>query len=400
MFYILTFYTKNILFSLFVFITASLSVFAQSVPTEEHVPVFSLANQWNIYDNQVKAYIPFLPPLHLDKKQLYLVLDTKKYQDFYLSIFVEENSYFFVNNNLFAHFTTVSWQHFKIDSLQKLSRENPLLITYSSKKTFNKLPVSYITLKRTRNIASADTITIANERTSNHHIINVKADNKVSKNFLMLAMLGVLSIVAFFSQINQPIFSLYFLSSTLKDFIKGKSQIRRLSAPNFMLFLLFYGFSLSYIIIFFATYTGKVDDNIFLNEEQGDLWNRLEHWGALSIFIIAIICVKFLIIWLLGALYSDRQIVSLHIQESMNISQIFCVIMLCITLLFNSIQHEISAESIAWLVYIFVFLLFLQSILLTYRINYATNYKKVYLFSYLCASEYFPLILSAKFFSS
>jgi hypothetical protein len=400
MFYILTFYTKNILFSLFVFLTASLSVFAQSVPAEEQVPVFSLDNQWSIYDKQAKAYIPFLPSLHFDKKQLYLVLDTKKYQDFYLSIFVEENSYFFVNNNLFAHFTTASWQHFKIDSLQKLSRANPLLITYFSKKIFKKLPSASITLKRKNSIANADTMTIADEKTSNHTIINIKSENKVSKNFLMLTILGVLSIVAFFSQVNQPIFSLHFLSSTLKDFIKGKSQIRRLSAPNFMLFLLFYGFSLSYIIIFFATYTDKVDDNIFLNEGNNDLWGRLEYWGILSIFVIAIVCVKFLIIWFLGILYSDRQIVSLHMQEYMNISQVFCVIMLCITLLFNSIQYDFLVENLNWLVYIFVFLLFLQSVLLTYRINNATNYKKVYLFSYLCASEYFPLILSAKFFSS
>lgn len=395
----MTFYTKNILFSLCVFFTASLSVVAQSVISEEQVPIFSLDNQWNIYDNQINAYIPFLPSLHLDKKQLYLVLDTKKYRDFYLSILAEENSYFFVNNSLFAHVARASWQHFKIDSLQKLSKENPLLITYFSKKTFNKLPPASITLKRTNGIANADTMKIANQKTSDYKI-NIKAENKVSKNFLMLAILGLLSIVAFFSQVNQPIFSLDFLTGTLRDFLKGKSQIRRLSAPNFMLFLLFYGFSLSYIIIFFATYTDKVEDNIFLNESNSDLWNKLEYWGTLSIFVIAIVCIKFLIIWLLGALYNDKQIISLHMQEYMNISQIFCVIMLGITILFNSIWHKISAEDFDWLIYIFVFLLFLQSILLTYRINNATNYKKVYLFSYLCASEYFPLILSAKFFSS
>ncbi len=399
MFDILSFYLKNILFSLFAFFTASLSVFAQSLPTAEHVPVFSLHNQWNIYDNQTKTYLPFLPSLHLDKTQLYLALDTKKYKGFYLSMFVGQDAYFFFNNNLSAHFTTASWQHFSIDSLQKISgAQQPLLITYFSQKTFKKLPLSLITLRKTN--AGMDTITVANKNSFNPNIPNIRAEDKVNKNFLMLAILGILSIVAFFSQVNQPIFNLYFLTNTLKDFIKGKNQIKRLSAPNFLLFLLFYGFSLSYIIILFATYTNKIDDTVLLSESNEDLLGKLEHWGILSVFVMAIVCVKFLIIWGLGVLYNDRQILNLHTQEYMNISQIFCVIMLCITLLFNSIQHDISVKSLNWLVYIFVFLLFLQAILLTYRINNATNYKKVYLFSYLCASEYFPLILSAKFFSS
>ncbi len=401
MFDILTSYLKNILFSLFAFFTASLSVFAQSLSAAEYVPVFSLHNQWNIYDNQTKTYLPFLPSLHLGKTQLYLVLDTKKYKDFYLSMFVEQNTYFFFNNTLSAHFTTASWQHFRIDSLQKISgAEQPLLITYFSQKTFKELPLSLITLKKTNAGTGMDTITIANKHSFNPNMPNIRTEDKVNKNFLMLAVLGILSIVAFFSQVNQPIFNLHFLTNTLKDFIKGKNQIRRLSAPNFLLFLFFYGFSLSYIIIFFATYTNKIDNPVLLNENNEDLLGKLEYWGILSVFVMAIVCVKFVIIWSLGILYNDRQIVNLHTQEYMNISQIFCVIMLCITLLFNSIQHDILVKSLNWLVYVFVFLLFLQAILLTYRINNATNYKKVYLFSYLCASEYFPLILSAKFFSS
>jgi hypothetical protein len=136
----------------------------------------------------------------------------------------------------------------RIDSLQKISgAEQPLLITYFSQKTFKELPLSLITLKKTNAGTGMDTITIANKHSFNPNMPNIRTEDKVNKNFLMLAVLGILSIVAFFSQVNQPIFNLHFLTNTLKDFIKGKNQIRRLSAPNFLL-----GTELEFVIMVIA----------------------------------------------------------------------------------------------------------------------------------------------------
>jgi hypothetical protein len=84
----------------------------------------------------------------------------------------------------------------------------------------------------------------------------------------------------------------------------------------------------------------------------------------------------------------------------MDLSQIFCVIFIVTTLLANSIVSSITPLGFDVLVYFFGACLLGQSILMSYRINNAVSYQKLYLFSYLCASEYLPLFLSAKLLTS
>jgi hypothetical protein len=181
----------------------------------------------------------------------------------------------------------------------------------------------------------------------------------------------------------------------LGSFLKGKNQIKRLSTPSFLFFLLYYGLALSFVIMFLSIYSNKISyTNFFV--EAATLEDRIEVFLLLTASIIALIVSKYGLIWVLGSLYNDRNIINLHFQEYMNISQLFCVVWLSVILLANSVATTISPITIDLLVYFFGFCMLLQSILMSYRINNGVIHKKLYLFSYLCASEYLPLFLSAK----
>lgn len=390
------FQVKNISILLLLFIFWG-GLFAKSPVINEQVEVYALDNAWTIYDNQLKNYVPFLPQLHTTERQLYLILDCERYKDFDFSILGYSGNFLLFNNNLSYKFNQEAWQHFSIDSLSKLSKNKLLLITYLSAKTFERQPNVSISLDK-KQLSSATTNTDTKDQNDDMLILPKAIANKISKNFLMIATLGILVILAFFSQTIKPIFSLNMLWISLDSFLKGKNQIKRFSAPSILFFLFFYGFSIAYVIIFLSTYTPLISYSFFLDTGVS-IFEKLQNWGLLSSFIIAFVCIKFLIIWLLGSLYNDRQIVNLHFQEYMGISQIFCAILLFITLLANSIATILPQIYLDSIVYIFLFFLILQALLMTYRINNGVNYRKIYLFSYLCASEYLPLILSAKLFS-
>jgi len=361
--------------------------------------IYSIEDAWSIYDNKLQTYIPFLPTLHTQEKQLYLILASQKYKNFYLSILGEKGTYLFINNNLSYHFQVSSTLHLKIDSLQKAMQDAPLLFTYLSENAIHKAPITEITLQKRR--TNSDSLASHKVSKTEVHISVRKKPNKtkMSENFLLLASLGLLAIMAVFSYINKPIFSMQLIMNELDAFLKGKNQIKRLSTPSFLFFLLYYGSALAFVIMFLSTYSGNFSYSTLLAEPI-TLAERIETFLLLTGIIILLVAAKYCLIWILGSLYNDRNIINLHFQEYMTISQLLCAVWLSTILLANSVATTISPSSIDYLLYFFAFCMLLQSFLMSYRINNSTIHKKLYLFSYLCASEYLPLFLSAKLLMS
>ncbi len=384
---------------------AHYQLLAKSPVVKAQTTVYSLETAWSIYDNQLQTYIPFLPTLHTGEKQLYLSINEQKYKDFYISIFGKKDIYLFINNNLAYHFQDSTWLHLRVDSLQKLTQGAPLLITYLSQTTIKKTPIAEITWQKNQRSINAPNQSDINQIPSNAQnntpiLVKTKSkEQKEYKNFLLLATLGILAVMAVFSTTSKPVFSFSFLYTAFSDFLKGKNQIKRLSTPSFAFFLTYYGLILAFVIMFLSTYSNKISYHFFFNEPT-TLGGRVEVFLLLTLLMIAFVALKYLLIWGLGSLYNDRQLINLHFQEYMSLSQIFCVILISVTLLANSVSTTVSQTTIDALVYFFAFCMILQSILMSYRINNTVTHQKLYLFSYLCASEYIPLFLSAKLLMS
>lgn len=391
----LSFIRYSFLF-LFSFGVGCFQLLAKTPTAQNQLKIYSLENAWSIYDNQLQAYVPFLPQLHTKEKQLYLILDHRKYKDFYLSLVAPKGTYLFLNNNLFHYFQDSLQLNLKIDSLQKITIGKPLLLTYLSMQYIKEPPSTKITIGMNGGSLVGNKETVAKLQESTPILIKARAaDRQDNKNFLLLATMGLLTIMAVFSYISKPMFSFQILLNELGSFLKGKNQIKRLSTPSFLFFLLYYGLALSFAIMFLSTYSNKISyTNFFVGATT--LEDRIEVFLLLTASVIALIVSKYGLIWVLGSLYNDRNIINLHFQEYMNISQLFCVVWLSVILLANSVATAISPVAIDLLVYFFGFCMLLQSILMSYRINNSVIHKKLYLFSYLCASEYLPLFLSAK----
>lgn len=396
-------YLRYCLFLLFCLGVVDFQLLAKSPRIREQLIIYSIEDAWSIYDNELQAYIPFLPALQQEEKQLYLVLANQKYARFYLSILGEKGTYLFINNNLSYRFRETSILHLKIDSLQKLTGGNSLFFTYLSETNIRKPPLTQIIQQKNMR-GVADSLSVSKDTIQQSigysMVVRERADEvKTNKNFLLIASLSLLAIMAVFSYTSKPVFSFQFLLNEFDAFLKGKNQIKRLSTPSFLFFLLYYSSALAFAIMFLSTYSRKVSYAAFLAAPT-TLGERVETFLFLIGLIMLFVAAKYCLVWILGSLYNDRNIVNLHFQEYMTISQLFCVVWLSVILLANSIATTISQDTIDYLLYFFAFCMIAQSLFMSYRINNSTIHKKLYLFSYLCASEYLPLFLSAKLLMS
>ena len=389
------------LFLLLLFSLAWNALLAKEAPSNRaQVRVYALEKDWSIYDNQLKEYVPFLPALHAREKQLYLAFEQQKYKGFNLSILGEKEVYLFINNNLCYYFPAQQWLHLNIDSLQKAIKQSPLLITYLSKNNLRQLPTIAVTLQKEEAVIVKENQIVTEKKEIKDATAKIKdKEQKELKNFLMIATLGILAVMAVFSITIRPIFSFSFIFNSIDNFLKGKNQIKRLSTPTFVFFLLYYGLTLAFVVMFLSTYTNKVSYQYFF-DEANTLIGRVEVFIFLSLLMTLFLIAKYLIIWILGSLYNDRQLTNLHFQEFMDLSQVFCVIFIITTLLANSVVSSLTPLGFDILIYFFELCFLAQAFLMSYRINNAVSYQKLYLFSYLCASEYLPLFLSAKLLTS
>jgi hypothetical protein len=117
----------------------------------------------------------------------------------------------------------------------------------------------------------------------------------------------------------------------------------------------------------------------------------------LLLSVASFVIVKYLSISLMGILYHDRHILNLHFQEYMTSSYIFSVLAQLAILLTNT-RAQFLTPDIGDLSYVMIACMALPSLFLTYRLNKSVSYRKIYLFSYLCTTEYLPLLLFIKFF--
>jgi hypothetical protein len=285
---------SNLLKYLVLLLVSIGSTFAKAPLSKEQVRIYALEKDWAIYDNQLKEYVPFLPSLHTREKQLYLTLEYQKYKGFYLSLLGDKETYLFINNNLCHYFGDSQWLHLNIDSLQRTIKQTPLLITYLSKKSILQMPAVGITLEKKVetemvNYQSEEKILVDNP------IIKAKPKKKgMMKDFLMLTTLGILAVMAVFSKTTKPIFSFSFVFNSLGDFVKGKNQIKRLSTPSFLFFLLYYGLTLAFVVLFLSTYTDKISYQYFF-EEAKNLFDTLKLYVLLSVLMIGFLMIDSLL---------------------------------------------------------------------------------------------------------
>jgi hypothetical protein len=161
-----------------------------------------------------------------------------------------------------------------------------------------------------------------------------------------------------------------------------------------VIFVVFYAATFSFLIMYTQTATriGLISESAAGNFQVSDLlYITLLLFLIVAAFQIGVLA----LIRVMGILYNLRSFTSVHIYEHIRVNQIFCSLMLIVFLLLNAAFDGISRPLLANVI---ITLLLLQALLVCIRINKVITFKKVYLISYFCITEFIPVLISIKFF--
>ncbi len=358
------------------FLVSNLCIVAQSLNLVE-----SLDDQWIVYDDELGNYVPYLPNYHGDVAKKHLLLSVEQWKDFYLNIEASEGTLIFVNNTLFQKV-----EEGKINiPLKDLSADTSVLLTVF-KQPFLSAELKASILQYEELVPGFEGAQKAIER---------RAEKSLSdRNTYTILTMIMLAGMALLSQSSIPILNSSGLSSYVSYFFKRKAPETRVNALAFLTFITFYGLGFSY---YYIIITSLRDSNSGLQEylifPNSILGSFLSLFLLMSLFLIA----RFIFMLLMSVLYDFRKATTIHIQEFMNIYQIYLVFLVVLggILHFSVLSNPSLIYKIALAFVIFTSIL--NVVLVSYRINKAFPFKKVYLFSYLCATEILPTLFLINF---
>jgi hypothetical protein len=375
-------------FLLFLFYAPNLIALPKDIKTDE-LFVYSLEEEWTVFDKSTNTYLPYFANLYPKVNKLHVEIDKPIYKGLYINILGDSTAALFINQRLCYLFTSKKWFSMSIDSLQKRNKDKTLLLTYYKTSNFGKQPEVYLTVNPYKQLTQA--------RQEAKQIRNLPHKTEVArKNMIGITSLLVLVVVALTSSLHTPLFKWSLLVKNFTNFIQARTQIKRLQGSQFFWYTVYYSLTIGFVISLIINKTTTLDEYSQL-DALPTIWKSTSNFMFVFLLIVAGVLAKYVLVWLMAQLYNNRQILNLHFQEFIIISQIICSVILLLALVISTLPSHHS-YAVILLKYIVLGFLAMQTFLISYRIKQSISYSWVYFFAYLFTTEIAPFLLYVKLF--
>ncbi len=348
---------------------------------------YTFEDQWTVFDEDRRSFVPYLAEIHDDYQQIHLYLEYKNYRGLDLYLEGSKNDFLFVNNRLIYSFATDTLWKIPADSLFVKGSMSNLLLTYTSLKRIEKIPKILITNVFDKTKSSLSTLSASQK------LVALLRPLHEVRGFLFLVSLALLMVMAVMSYQNKSENGIFFVTKYLNGFTRASDQIKRTPFFNSLSYIIFYVLSCSFSLYFLSHYSSLLSIPFWL--KGSSVFNEYTNIFALvGILMLG----QYLLIALFSTLYSDKTLSTAHYHESMQAGQVICVISAVSMMLLNTVVSYLGKDQMNLLVYLFFLILIVKALLVSYRLNKLIPYQNIYLFSYLCATEYVPLLIPTKIF--
>ena len=358
-------------------------------PANGYYPVHNFRDDFQVYDEGAKAYIPYIAEQHADQTALSTYIDLESNRHYSLLISTRQDGYLFINAALKRKLHADQWQVLSIDSLFRTYRQPEIFLTIygapgiDDKQLFIGYPKS-ATQKPV--ILSDDNLSVR------------PRPQAFYTNFLGLGLFFLLAIHAFLFTVHRRAFQRFY---SFRDLVSLRAQDdsflinRPLSSIN-LLFTLNLSFMISYLIIFVQSRNLEVfaSRTLLLSERQFG-WVASEFFLLSAIAFISLLG-KYVSLEVLGGLYKLQSIINIHYFKILQSSLLFFTILTLglVIVAFNAPTLSLSQNT---LILPLVGFYIARLALLYFVIRSLEPIKNLYLFSYLCIVELIPLIIGLRF---
>jgi hypothetical protein len=381
---------KKSLYILLLLISSKL--FATTVgPNNQYFLVHDYHDDWQVYNDRMKAYIPYIVEQHLAYPSHTLFCDIQSNRGYNLLVYSKKaDNFLFINGSLRQKIPVGKWIVLNVDSLYRVYEQ----------------PTIYITLYGSNSIDDK-TLLLGYKRSLGQKPI-VLSESGISakprkpapyRNYIVMVSMFILVMFSYLSNSYVRAFQRYYnVRDLLNTLVREQSFLinKPLSRMNIMFVIL-----LSLIMGLFYMLLQSKGIYIFggrtILQEGETLGVLLSNYFRIGLAVFVILIIKYVFISLIGQLFNLEKVVDLHYFKIIQSSIIFytALVLVLLILFMDYFPHDFN-----WQVYLFapvVIFYVIRFFILYFTINRSVPIQSLYLISYLCIVELLPVILGIRF---
>ncbi|WP_238806886.1 DUF4271 domain-containing protein [Emticicia aquatica] len=381
---------KKILYIVLLLISSKL--FATNVgPNNQYFLVHDYHDDWQVYNDKMKTYIPYITEQHLGYPSHTVFCDIQSNRGYNLLVFAKKaDNFLFINGSLRQKIPVGKWIVLSVDSLYRAYEQ----------------PIIYITLYGSNNIDDKNLL-LGYKRSLNQKPI-VLSESGISakprtpapyRNYIVLVSMFILVMFSYLSNSYVRAFQRYYnFKDLFNTLVREQSFLinKPLNRMNMMFIIM-----LSLIIGLFYMLLQSKGMYVFggrtILQEGDTLGVLLSNYLRICLAIFVLLMIKYFLISLLGQLFNLEKVVDLHYFKIIQSSILFytTLVLILLVLFMSYFPHDFN-----WQVYLFtpiVVFYVIRFFILYFTIIRSIPIQSLYLISYLCIVELLPVILGIRF---
>lgn len=353
--------------------------------------VHDFSNDWLVYNEDTRNYVPYTRSLHENDPAINLVIDLLKYRNYELLVRTGTENHLFINGALQKIILPDSWVILNIDSLFMANRKDDLLLTFFGHEKVSGRTVQIGHKKDASTPLSFDNLS---------SVINIKPkDNSSFQDLFILVILLIVALNGLVLSIA-PLFYRAFMNP-LQFFRKENRDEKTIHTNPFStesFFMIMQVALLMTPLCFFITYhSGSIDHFGFFTGNNEKMPGLLIEFAEIFLFCVTIIYLKLFSIKITSNLLGIESSSNQHFMKTLQSSFHF-YLLVSIILMFCHLYNLAQLQSLLhFLIYLTIAFYFIRFILLYFIMNISGSFINLYLFSYLCIVEIIPLTIGIKY---
>ncbi|GGH46091.1 hypothetical protein GCM10007423_45540 [Dyadobacter endophyticus] len=361
-------------------------------PPSQFFPVYNYQDDWLVYSEQYKNYVPFSQGVNEGTRFASIYIDLVKNRRYSLLVHSESESYLFLEGALQNRIAAGKWQELNLDSLHRLYRKDELLLTiYGSPGIADKT----VFICNKKKLTDSETISPARSG-----FINIKPVTFTPfGTFAGIALIIILILNAWIFNLN-PL-SFIRLINPIEFFNNDpRDQLSKINKPYSNTVIFFVAIS-SMMMGFTVIYLSANRLNLFsvstILSEKANTLQILGDFCILSLIFFLLVYAKYIFMVLAGNMLNlDKQVDIIFLKIVQSSYLFYALVFLVIFGLYSNHINWLEASR-PYVLLPFLFFYIARFVGLYVVAKPTGSLINLYLFSYLCVIEIIPLIVSMKF---
>jgi hypothetical protein len=362
-----------------------------SGPENGYNIIYSFEKDWTEYDQDLEVYTPYISKNNTSTKVFSLRINLNDYPGGFLVLKTnQKETFLFFDNHLKKTLPINKWVVYSIKELIKeLKKGETILSIFGSNTPENNVVfIGYPFLKNNEIIS----------KTKNNSLNLIPRPTAHLNSSLVFVFFINIIMLSFIASNYTKAFKKYFSFKDLSAFIPKENSFlvnKPMDRPNMMFIIMVSLISGFIVMISQSNGLNLFKENFFF--QSGNTFGILttNFFKTCLLFFVSFI-LKYFYINLIGKLFNIRKIVDIHYFKIIQTTIYYFSVVLIILLIGFNTHTKLNVE----FKYVFTSVLFifylLRTLLIYFTINRIGNIKTLYLISYLCIVEVFPIVLGIR----